>query len=133
VSQENVELVRRGYAHTQATGVVYPELLAPDFVWDMSRYEGWPERQRYEGVDGAQRFLDDWTGAWDDWELEIQEIYDAGDKVVVVLHQRGRARTTGMALDMVFAQTWTIREGRSMRMDMYSDPSDALRAVGLEE
>ena len=98
----------------------------------MSNYEGWPEQQRYEGADGAQRFLDDWTGAWDDWELEIQEIYGAGDKAVVVVHQRGRARTTGMALDMRFAQVWTIRDGRFTRMDMYSDPSDALKALGLE-
>jgi ketosteroid isomerase-like protein len=50
--------------------------------------------------------------------VEIHEIYDAGDKVVVVVYQRGRARTTGMTLDMMFAQTWTIREGQLTRMDM---------------
>ena len=133
MSQENVELVRRAYGHTQATGQVYAEGFAPGFVWDMSKYEGWPEQQRYEGVDGAQRFIDDWTGAWDDWEIEIEEIYDVGDEVVVVVHQRGRARTTGMALDMAFAQTWTIRDGRLTRMDMYSDPSDALKAAGLTD
>jgi ketosteroid isomerase-like protein len=38
-----------------------------------------------------------------------------------------------MALDMLFAQTWTIRDGRLTRMDMYSDPSEALRAAGLRE
>lgn len=54
-------------------------------------------------------------------------------EVVVVVHQQGRARTTGMALDMVFAQTWTIRDGRLARMDMYSDPADALEAAGLAE
>ena len=128
-----MELVRRAYGHTQATGRVYAEGFAPEFVWDMSQYEGWPEQQRYEGVDGAQRFVDDWTGAWDDWEIEIEEIYDVGDEVVVVVHQRGRARTTGMALDMAFAQTWTIRDGRLTRMDMYSDPSEAIKAAGLGE
>jgi ketosteroid isomerase-like protein len=133
MSQENADLVRRAYTHTQATGLVYAEGFAPGFIWDMSKYEGWPEQQHYEGVDGAQRFLDDWTGAWDDWELEIEKIFDARDKVVVVLRQRGRASTTGMALDMVFAQTWTISEGRLTRMDMYSQPSEALEAVGLEE
>jgi len=132
VSGEGVELVRRAYAHTQATGQVYSEGFDPGFVWDMSKYEGWPEQQRYEGVDGAQTFLDDWTDAWDDWELEIEEVYEAGEKVVVVLHQRGRARTTRMALNMVFAQIWTIRDGRLTRMDMYSDPSEALRALDLE-
>jgi ketosteroid isomerase-like protein len=132
MSQQNVELVRRAYAHTQATGRVYAEGLAPGFIWDMSRYEGWPEQQRYAGAEGAQRFLDNWTGAWDDWELEIEQIYDAGDRVVVVLGQRGRAQTTGMALEMLFAQTWTVRDGQLARMDMYSDPSAALKAVGLE-
>jgi ketosteroid isomerase-like protein len=129
VSREDVELVRRAYAHTQATGQVYAEGFARGFVWDMSKFVGWPEQQRYEGVDGAQRFLDDWTGAWDEWQMEIQETYDAGDKVVVVVHQQGRARTTGMALSMVFAQIWTIRDGRFTRMDMYSDPSAALKTV----
>jgi ketosteroid isomerase-like protein len=133
VSGEDVELIRRAYAHTQATGQVYAEGFAPGFVWDMSKYEGWPEQQRYEGVDGTQAFLDDWTGAWDDWEMDMQETYEAGDKVLVVVQQRGRARTTGMALEMVFAQTWTVRDGRLTRMDMYSDPSEALKAVGLED
>jgi ketosteroid isomerase-like protein len=131
VSETNVELVRRAYAHTLATGQVYAEGFAPDFVWDMSNYEGWPEQQRYDGVDGAQRFLDDRLGAWDDWELDIQETHDAGDKVVAVVRQQGRARTTGMALDMLFAQTWAIRDGRLTRMAMYSDPSEALKAEGL--
>ena len=133
MSQENVELVRRAYAHTQATRQVYAERFAPGFVWDMSKYEGWPEQQRYEGIDGAQSFLDDWSGAWDDWRLEIEQIHDAGDKVVVVVHQRGQARATGMAVDMVMAQIWTITDGWCTRMDMYSDPSEALKAVGLEE
>jgi ketosteroid isomerase-like protein len=132
MSREDLELVLRAYAHTQATGQVYAEGFARDFVWDMSKFEGWPEQQRYEGIDGAQRFLDDWTGAWDDWEMEIQQAYDAGEKVVVVVHQQGRARTTGMALSMVFAQIWTTRAGRLTRMDMYSDPSEALEAMGLK-
>jgi ketosteroid isomerase-like protein len=98
----------------------------------MSKFQGWPEQQRYEGVLGAQRFLDDWTDAWENWELEIEEIYEAGDKVVVIVHQWGKARTTGMALDMVFVQTWTFREGLFTRMDMFSDPSEALLVAGVE-
>src|ERR1700746_705939 len=108
MSEEGVELVRRGYAHSLATGEVYAEGSAPGLVWDMSKYEGWPEQQVYEGIDDANRFMRDWVGAWDDWELVIRDIYDAGEKVVVIVQQRGRARTTGMALDMVFAQIWTI-------------------------
>jgi ketosteroid isomerase-like protein len=132
MSEENVELVRSAYEHAQATGQVHAQVLARDFVWDMSNFSGWLEQQFYEGVDGAQSFLDDWGEAWVDWEFEIEDIHDADAKVVVVVHQWGRARTTGMALDMVFAQIWTIGDGRLTRADMYSDPSEALKAVGLE-
>jgi hypothetical protein len=42
VSQANVEIVRRGYAHRQAQGDFLAEVLAPDYVWDMSHFRGWP-------------------------------------------------------------------------------------------
>ena len=70
MSDENVEVVRRAYAHTQATGLVYARVMTPDFVWDMSKFP-WPEQQLYAGADGAQRFLDDWTDVWDDWQFEV--------------------------------------------------------------
>jgi hypothetical protein len=28
---------------------------------------------------------------------------------------------------------WTFRDGKEARMDMYSDPREALESVGLEE
>jgi ketosteroid isomerase-like protein len=132
VSEQNVEIVRRAYAHTQATGRVYAQVMAPDFVWDMSKFP-WPEQQLYEGAHGAQAFLDDWTDVWEDWEFEVEAFHDAGDKVVAVLRQRGRAKATGMPADMTFAKVWTVREGKLTRMEMYADPAEALKAVNLEK
>jgi ketosteroid isomerase-like protein len=34
---------------------------------------------------------------------------------------------------MLFAQVWTIRDGKEARMDMYSDQAEALEATGLAE
>jgi hypothetical protein len=34
---------------------------------------------------------------------------------------------------MRMAMLWTFREGKEARMEMYSAPSEALKAVGLEE
>jgi ketosteroid isomerase-like protein len=34
---------------------------------------------------------------------------------------------------MLLAQVYTIRDGKQARMEMYADPADALKAVGLEE
>jgi ketosteroid isomerase-like protein len=133
VSQENVEVVRRGYQRLRETGRIPAEVVTPDFVWDMSNFAGWTEQPIYAGAEGPTRFLDDWTGVWDDWELEADELHDAGDKVVAVVRQRGRSKAAGVPVEMTFAQVWTLREGKGLRMDMYSDPREALKAVGLEE
>jgi ketosteroid isomerase-like protein len=132
VSQENLEIVRVGYEHFQISGQLLPD-ATPDFVWDMSNFHGWPEQQSYEGVEGARDFLAEWTAAWDDWELEVDALHDAGDKIIAVLRQRGRSKMTGMLVEMSFAQVWTLRAGRRARMDMYSDPDEALEAAGLAE
>jgi ketosteroid isomerase-like protein len=134
MSQENVEIVRRGYAHRQARGDFLAEVLAPDYVWDMSHFRGWPEQQIYEGIDGARRFIREWTAAFDDWEIEVLALHDAGgDKVVGVVRQRGRSKTSGLPVDMQYAQVFTIRDGKQTRMEMYADPDEALKAVGLVE
>ena len=131
MSAENVEIVRLGYDEFLATGELVERVTAPEFVWDMSTFHGWPERQTYEGPEGTREFLTDWVSAWEDWRLEVRELIDAGDDVVAILHQSGRSKTTGLEVDMDFAQVWTIKDGKQTRMRMYADPDEALRAVGL--
>jgi len=131
MSAENVEIVRSGYEHVIATGELLEEIGHPDFVWDMSTFGNWPEQQTYEGVEGARRFMADWTSAWEDWRLEVRELIDAGDNVLAIVHQSGRSKATGLEVDMDFAQVWTLKDGKQTRMRMYADPDEALRAVGL--
>ena len=80
-----------------------------------------------------QGFLEDWTGAWDDWKLELDALHDAGDRVVALVRQHGRSKTAGLPVEMSFAQVWTLRGGKQTRMDMYSDRAEALEAAGLSE
>jgi ketosteroid isomerase-like protein len=131
MSAENVEIVRLGYDEFLATGELVERITAPEFVWDMSTFHGWPERQTYEGPEGTREFLTEWVGAWEDWRLEVRELIDAGDDVVAILHQSGRSKTTGLEVDMDFAQVWTIKDGKQTRMRMYADPDEALREEGL--
>ncbi|HWG08681.1 MAG TPA: nuclear transport factor 2 family protein [Solirubrobacteraceae bacterium] len=134
MSRENVEIVRRVYAHRQATGDILTDFIAPEYVWDMSHFRGWPEQQTYAGIDGARRFIREWTDAFDDWAIEVIAIHDAGDdRVVGVIQQRGRSKSTGLPVDMRLGQVFTIRDGKQVRMEMYDDPDDALKAVGLAE
>ncbi len=132
MSRENVEIVRFGYERFAATGEPDPDISSPEFVWDMSNFHGWVEQQTYAGVDGARTFLETWVSAWDDWELEVEQLLDRGDTVVALVHQRGRSKAAGMPVEMSFAQVWTVRDGKQTRMDMYSDREEALAAAGLK-
>jgi ketosteroid isomerase-like protein len=131
VSQENVEIVREGYEQFSRRKTFVAELAAPDFTWDMSHFHGWPEQQVYQGVEGADRFLAEWTSTWDDWDLQLEELHDAGEKVLAIHRQHGRSRLTGVRADMSFAMVWTLRDGKQTRMEMYSDVGEAREAVGL--
>ena len=129
MSQENVEAMRRGYERFAATGEIRAQ---PDFVWDVSRL-GWPDKQIYFGAEGANQFIAEWADAWDGWELEAEEFFDAGESVVVIVNQQGRSKATGIPVDMRFAQVWSFRDGQAIRMQMYSSVDEALEAAGLSE
>ena len=131
MSEENVEVVRRGYEQWLATGELLPEITHPDFAWDMSTFRGWPERQTYHGIEGARQFIAEWDDAWETWEVEVEDLLDGGERIVAIVRQHGRAKATGASVEMHFAQVWTIRDGLQVRMDMYASPEEALDAVGL--
>jgi ketosteroid isomerase-like protein len=76
---------------------------------------------------------DDWLEPWDDFELEVEEYHDAGDKVVTVLRQRGSSKTRGVSVDMDFAHVITFRDGKQARIQMYANRDEAFEAAGLSE
>src|SRR5215218_7981303 len=111
MSQENVEIVRQAYEHFIATGEFLAETYDVDFVWDMSTFRGWPDRQTYPGTEGATEFIAAWDDAWDDWQFEVEDYIDAGDdRVVTIVRQQGRSKTSGVIVDMHFGQVFTIHD-----------------------
>ena len=85
MSQENVQIVRSGYEHFQATGDLHAQSVAPGFVWDMSKFGGVVDQQVYEGLEATRSFIQDWNDAWAHWEIEVDRFHDAGDQVVAVV------------------------------------------------
>jgi ketosteroid isomerase-like protein len=133
MSQENVDRLRHGLEHFMATGEFIVQDFHADFVWDMSTFRGWPEQQTYSGIEGARQFSAEWAGAWNDWGIEVEDYIDAGERVVVLLRQRGRSKATGIPVEMRLGQVWTIQDGQGIRMQMYASTEEALKAAGLRE
>jgi ketosteroid isomerase-like protein len=135
MSQENLDLLRRGFEHVAGTGTLLPETVQPDFVWDTTTWSslGGLNLKRCVGLDEANRWLAQWTEAFESWSLDIEEVFDAGDEVVTFVRQHAKARHGGPEVEMRFAQVWTFRDGVIARMEMYSDRAEALKAAGLRE
>ena len=132
MSKENLETTRRAYEHFIATGDVLAEIFHPDFVLDMSTFRGWPERQRYEGIDGIREFIADWFGTWEEgWEFEVTELRDVDDIVLVLIEHRGRSKVSGVPVEMGLAHLLTYQDGMQVRLEAYASHAEGLEAAGL--
>jgi hypothetical protein len=93
MSEENVEIVRRVTAEFTESHKVSSERVAPDSIWDMRSWPSWSGQPQFHGRDGFIEFFAEWTGAYEEWDQEIEDIIDAGDNQVLEINrQRGRLR-----------------------------------------
>jgi ketosteroid isomerase-like protein len=137
VSQEAVERIRQGYdAFNRGDLAVAAQGFSPDIEWRVSlQLPDSPPDETYRGPEGVMRFWETWRTAFDDFRLEVEEIIDAGDRVVVFAAVRGRGAGSGVDVKTPsFPQVWTMDdEGRPVRVEMYQSRAEALEAVGLSE
>jgi ketosteroid isomerase-like protein len=124
MSQENVEVVRRFLL----LGVDEALTLAdPDIVWNPA------EEAATHGHDAVRDSLVRWKAEWDDYELLPEAFEDVGDCVVTAVRLRGRGRGSGAEVDARFYDVFTLRQGKILRMDQFTQRSEALEAVGLRQ
>jgi hypothetical protein len=134
MSQENVELLRGAFEKFRAGRSDFGvDLLDPQVEWDATDL-GVPDTDEvYSGVDGVQRFWRGWLAAWDAVQFEY-ELSDAGDRVVALIDQRMRGRSTGIEVPLgKYTHVYTFRDGLIVHWKGYRSQSDALEAVGLSE
>jgi ketosteroid isomerase-like protein len=136
MSDENVEIVRRATEEFSrgGTDAVIDTFWVPEIVWDMTPTHI-PGFGVYTGYDEVRAFMAEWFSAFefDDWEMEIEELFDRGDRVVSILSQRGHGTSSGAEVSVEFAQVFTLRAGKIVRIDNYLDRPKALEAAGLRE
>jgi ketosteroid isomerase-like protein len=132
MSRKNVEFVRGFYAMIER-GEEPWDLLAPDFVIDLSRRLVDPATLR--GPDEMRAFYRDLDASWADGaRLEVQELIDAGDKVLVLIRFGGRGKVSGAEVEAVVWNLWTFRDGEPVRWTYLGEGrAEALAAAGLSE
>ena len=73
------------------------------------------------------QFWRDWLGAWETVEFEY-ELVDAGDRVVALIDQRMRGRSTDIEVPLgKYAQVWTFRDGLVVHWKLVRQPGGGAR------
>jgi ketosteroid isomerase-like protein len=132
MSQDQVERLRRGYEVLNATSEVDPDLWAPDVEFVQVAEAGAAETV-FHGPAGAAQAVRDMTEVFDDFRVEPEQFIDLDDRIVVFVRLRGRARGSGVPIDVPFTHVATFRGTRITRWRAYAHREEALRAVGLSE
>jgi ketosteroid isomerase-like protein len=132
MSEENVDVVRDQFAATNER----------DFQRAMSHYaedvelvvhrDAFLESGSFEGRDAVGRWFGNWFATFEPgYHFEIEETRDLGDRVLLLATHRGRGRTSGVEVHGQTAYLYGVRDGKIVRVELYSSRARALEAAGL--
>nr|RAV91738.1 nuclear transport factor 2 family protein [Aerococcus mictus] len=87
-----------------------------------------PYANRYKGMDEARRFFEIVLSSVDINQFDAEEMFGAGDKVVVTGHLNLKARSTGRIIDSDFVHVITMRGGKWLRFRAFMNTAVAVAA-----
>ena len=133
MSQENVEIVRRGtdaYNRGDLDGIL--ENWASNAVLDWSNSRGF-DAGVFRGHDEIRAHWQRLLAAFDEVRIELVDPIEVEDGLLIVEnvgYLRGR---DGIEVQTRSAWLITIRDGKTTSFTLYQTKQDALEAVGLSE
>jgi ketosteroid isomerase-like protein len=105
-------------------------LIDPDHVYEDANL---PDHagEEYRGLDGVLRAGERWMEDYEWLVLELEQIIDAGERVVTIHKARLKMRHTGIEFETPLAYVATFRDGKVVHTQSFLDVEEALKAVGL--
>ncbi|MEA2495045.1 MAG: SnoaL-like domain [Thermoleophilaceae bacterium] len=120
----NVDLIRRGIAFWNARdwdGAVAE--MEPDIEWRTSGVLPGME-DVYHGHEGVLRFWRGFVDAWDEIQIDEEDLFEREDDVIVLARFRARGRD-GLEVDQPVAFAFTSENGKLKHFQAYWNRDDA--------
>lgn len=129
VSEENVEIVRKGFDALKEDGVegLLP-LIHPEFEATTPPSLA-SEPDTYRGVEGVKRYFASFYDAMEDIYFEGHKFTPVGDRVVVDFTLHATGRSTGIEVEQSAFQVWKLKDGKAIALDLYTDRDEATAAA----
>ena len=133
MSQENVETIRGMYE-------AFGQGDIPKLIGQMEQNIEWNEAENFIYADrnpyiGPQAVLEGVFGRlgteWEGFAVTTEEWLDAGNRIVVLGTYSGRHKSTGKRVRAQFAHIWSVKEGRVVRFQQYTDTKQFAEVVTL--
>ena len=133
MSQENVEVIRRMYELWLEGDPALMDAFDPDIELHPDPHADWVGvNDVYRGHDGMRAYMRLVYDAFEDYRPEVEELIDAGDKVITLAIEHGRGKASGVAVQAHrTAHVWTMRDNKAVRVDLYLDRDAGLAAAGV--
>ena len=127
MSAENVDLIRRGYAHHAETGDIFAPAFHEDVEWHVAADQ--PDSDVYRGIDAVREFIQSWPTAFEGFRADIQEVLDEGDYVVVSMILRGRLPGSPEEVAMPEVHVFKLQDDKVVEVREYRTKEAALAAI----
>ena len=132
MSQENVEVVRGAFQVLAAEGMdAALTSFAPDCVWYTS--DRFPDAPAFHGHDGMRKLRGSFTEVFDDWRFEVDDIRDAQDRVVALIHMVGELKGSASSVNQPMGLVVDFRGGKIGDVRAFATWAEALESAGLSE
>lgn len=128
-----IERLRRGYeafSRGDIQGAVDALDPDPDILW--SEPDDFYAGGTYRGRQGVAEYLTLSYEASEKVSSLPEEIQEVGDKIFVLVHFQAWPKGGGQMREGHIADIYTVRDGRFVQMQAYSDPEEARKSVGLD-
>ena len=130
-AQQNKQLIQKALAEfAEGKADTFLDALAEDVVLETARY---PQdilkiKGPYHGKEGMLEFLGLVDQYFETLAFEPREFIAEDDKVVVLLYEKSRVKSTGKEIEQDFVQIWTLRGGKIVHCKLSEDTYAILEA-----
>ena len=129
MSEQNVVVVRSMWdAFLRNDFEAALSAFEPDVEWDGTNL---PDGTVSRGLDAVVEHLTKWAETWEIWEIELEQVIDAGgDQVIAFIRERGRTKA-GLEVNERHSELYTVRNGKIAYRRGFSDADEALSVARL--
>lgn len=129
--QDNLRIVKEGYGDF-SRGDIQTLLgkFADDIEWLVPGSKNNPLAGTYKGRSGVGEFFKRLSDLTEMSKFEPTDFFAQGDKVVVLGRETARVKSTGRTFQGDWAMAFTLKNGKVVRYQEYSDTANLEAAFG---